>query len=41
VTIGDGLTQGTKVVVHALHPATVVVDAEIALFEGAEPGIKL
>jgi hypothetical protein len=30
-----------KVIGHALHPATVVVDAEIALFEGAEPGVEL
>jgi hypothetical protein len=41
VTIGDGLTQGTKVVGHALHPAIVVADAEIAMFEGAEPGVEL
>jgi hypothetical protein len=37
----DGLTQGTKVVDHAIHPATVVADAEVALLEGAEPGVKL
>jgi hypothetical protein len=41
VTIGVGLTQGTKVVVHALHPTTVVIDAEVALLEGAESGIEL
>jgi hypothetical protein len=40
VMISDGLTQGTKVVGHALHPVTVVVDAEIALFEGEEPGVR-
>jgi hypothetical protein len=39
--IGDGLTQGTKVIDHALHPVTVVADAEIALFEGTEPGVEL
>jgi hypothetical protein len=39
--IGDGLTQGTKVVGHALHPATVVTDAEVALLEGAEPRDEL
>jgi hypothetical protein len=41
MTIGDGLTQGTKVIGHALHPVTVVTDAEIALFEGAEPSVEL
>jgi isoleucyl-tRNA synthetase len=41
VTIGDSLTQGTKVVSYALHSATVVANAEVTLLEGAEPGIKL
>jgi hypothetical protein len=39
--IGDGLTQGTKVIGHALHLMTVVANAEVALFEGAEPGVEL
>jgi ABC-type transporter Mla subunit MlaD len=39
--IRDGLTQGTKVVGHALHQAAVVADAEVALLEDAEPGIEL
>jgi hypothetical protein len=41
VTIDDGLTQGTKVIGHALHLATVVADTEVTLFEGAEPGVEL
>jgi hypothetical protein len=41
VTIGDSLTQGTKVVRYALHSATVVANAEVTLLEGAELGIKL
>jgi hypothetical protein len=41
VTICDGLTQVTKVVGHALHPTTVVVNAEVALFEGVKPGVEL
>jgi hypothetical protein len=41
VTIGDGLTQGTKVIGHALHLAIVVADAEVTLLEGAEPGIDM
>jgi hypothetical protein len=41
VTIGDGLTQGMKVISHALHPAIVVTDAEVALLEDAEPGVEL
>jgi hypothetical protein len=41
VAIGDGLTQGAKVIGHALHPTTVVADAEVALFEGTEPGVEL
>jgi hypothetical protein len=39
--VGDGLTQGTKVISHALHLATVVANAEVSLLEGVEPGIKL
>jgi hypothetical protein len=41
VMICDGLTQGTKVVGHALHPTTVVTDTEVTLLKGAEPGIEL
>jgi hypothetical protein len=41
VAIGDGLTQGTKVVDHALDLTIVVADAEVTLLEYAEPGIKL
>jgi hypothetical protein len=39
--IGDGLTQGTKVVGHALHPAIVVADIEVSLLEDAELGVEL
>jgi hypothetical protein len=39
--IDDGLTQGTKVVSHALYLATIVTDAEVALLEDTEPGIEL
>jgi hypothetical protein len=41
VTISDGLTQRTKVVVHALHLATVVAAAEVTLLEDAEPDVEL
>jgi hypothetical protein len=41
VTIGDGLTQGMKVVGHALHPVKVVTDVEVILLEDAKPGIEL
>jgi hypothetical protein len=41
VTIGDGLTQGTKVIGRALHPVTVVGDAEVSLLEGVELGVEL
>jgi hypothetical protein len=41
VTIGDGLTQGMKVIGHALHLAIVVADAEVTLLEGAKPGIDM
>jgi hypothetical protein len=41
VTIGDSLTQGTKVIDYALHLTTVVADAEVSLLEGAEPGVEL
>jgi hypothetical protein len=41
VTIDDLLTQGTKVISHALHPATVVTDAEVTLLEDAKPSIEL
>jgi hypothetical protein len=39
--IGDGLTQGTKVIGHALHPTTEVADTEVSLFEGVEPSVEL
>jgi hypothetical protein len=39
--IGDSLTQGMKVVGHALHSAIVVTDAKVALLEHAEPCIEL
>jgi hypothetical protein len=39
--IGDGLTQGTKVIGHALHLAIVIANAQVTLFEDAEPGIEL
>jgi hypothetical protein len=39
--IGDNLTEGTKVVGHALHSVTVVTDAEVALFESVKPGVEL
>jgi hypothetical protein len=41
VTIGDGLTEGTKVVSHALHPTIIVADAEVVLLEGAKPSVEL
>jgi hypothetical protein len=41
VTIGDGLTQDTNVIGHALHLAPVVIDAELVMFEGAEPSVEL
>jgi hypothetical protein len=41
VTIGDGLTQSTKVVGHALHPTIVVTDVEVALLEDVAPGVEL
>jgi hypothetical protein len=41
VTIGDGLTQGMKVVGHALHPMIVVADTEVSLLKGAKPSIEL
>jgi hypothetical protein len=41
VMISDSLTQGTKVVDHALHPVTVVANAKVSLLEGAEPGVEL
>jgi hypothetical protein len=39
--IGDSLTQGTKVMGHALHLGIVVTNAKVALLEDAEPGIEL
>jgi hypothetical protein len=39
--ISDGLTQGTKVIGHALHLATVVASIEVALLESAEPSVEL
>jgi hypothetical protein len=41
VTIGDGLTQGMKVIDHVLHPVIVVAYAKVTLLEDAKPGIKL
>jgi hypothetical protein len=41
VTIGDGLTQGMKVIGHALHLAIVVAIAKVSLLEGAEPDVEL
>jgi hypothetical protein len=41
VTIGDGLTQDTRVVRHALHPVTVVTDAKVILLEDVKPDIEL
>jgi hypothetical protein len=41
VMIDDSLTQGTKVIGHALHLATVVADAEVTLLEGVEPHVEL
>jgi hypothetical protein len=41
VTIGDGLTQGTKVVGHALHPAIIVANTKVSLLEGVESGGEL
>jgi hypothetical protein len=41
VTISDGLTQGTKVVGHALHLVTVVIDAEVALLEDIKLRVEL
>jgi hypothetical protein len=39
--IGDGLTLGMKANSHALHPRSIVTDAEVALLEDAEPGVEL
>jgi hypothetical protein len=41
VTIDDGLTQDTKVLGHALHPTTVVTNAEVSLLKGVEPSVEL
>jgi hypothetical protein len=41
VTIGDSLTQGTKVVGHALHLTIVVADTEVSLVKGTKPSIEL
>jgi hypothetical protein len=41
VTIGDGLTQGMKVIGHALHPMIVVPNVEVTLLEDAEPIVEL
>jgi hypothetical protein len=41
VTIDDGLTQGTKVIGHALHLTIVVTDTEVTLLQGVEPSIEL
>jgi hypothetical protein len=39
--IGDGLSQGTKVIGHALHLAIVVANIEVSLLEGTEPDVEL
>jgi hypothetical protein len=40
--IGDGLTQGMKVISHALHLMMIVVaDIEVALLKDMELGIEL
>jgi hypothetical protein len=41
MTIGDSLTEGIKVIGHALHPMTVVADAKVALLEDAEPSVEM
>jgi hypothetical protein len=41
VTIDGGLTYGTKVIGHALHPMIVVANAEVSLLEGEEPSVEL
>jgi hypothetical protein len=41
VTIGYGLTQGTKGVSHALHLTIVGVVAKVALLEDVKPGVEL
>jgi hypothetical protein len=41
VTISDGLTQGTKVIGHALHSMTIVADAEVSLLEDVKPDVEL
>jgi hypothetical protein len=41
VKIDNGLTQGTKVIGHALHLATVVTDTEIALLEHTKHVVEL
>jgi hypothetical protein len=39
--IGDGLTQGMKVISHALHLAIVIADVEVALLEDVKHDIEL
>jgi hypothetical protein len=39
--IGDGLTQGTKAISHALHLVTVVAGTEVTLLEDAKPSVEL
>jgi hypothetical protein len=41
VMIGDGLTQGTKVIGLALHPMIVVTDTEVAFLEYEAPDVEL
>jgi hypothetical protein len=33
--------KARKVVGHALHPTTIVADAEVTLLEGTKPRVKL
>jgi hypothetical protein len=39
--MGCYIIQGTNVVSHALHPETVVANAEVSLLEGVEPDVEL
>jgi hypothetical protein len=41
MSIGDDLTQGTKVISHAHHPATVVANTDVTLLEDAKPDVEL
>jgi hypothetical protein len=41
MTISDGLTQGMKIVGHALHLAIVVANVQVTLHEDVKPGVEL